>query len=87
MDLTQSVLLSVIVVVTIFLVFIGFQAFFTLKELRKTLGKINQLVEDTDKIAQEVKKPVESVGHLFTAIVTGAGIANLLKRKGINRHE
>ena len=62
MDLIQAILLSVIVVLTIFLVVIGFQAFFVLKDLRKTLGKMNQLMEDTDSLVSQVKKPIESVG-------------------------
>ncbi|OGD97060.1 hypothetical protein A3A49_00825 [Candidatus Curtissbacteria bacterium RIFCSPLOWO2_01_FULL_38_11b] len=80
MDLTQAVLLSVTVVLSIFLVVIGFQAFFVLRDLRKTLGKMNRLVDDTDVIVEQVKKPVESAGHFFTAIAAGAGLANLLKR-------
>lgn len=80
MDITQAVLLSAIVVLTIFLVFIGFQTFFTLKDLRKTLKKVDQLVDDAASLAEEVKKPVESASHLFTALTTGAGFVHLLKR-------
>ncbi len=89
MDLTQAILLSVIVVLTIFLVVIGFQAFFVLKDLRKTLGKMNQLMEDTDSLVSQVKKPIESVGGVLTTLTAGAGIAHLLKKlkKGEDKHE
>ena len=89
MDITQTVLLSVIVVLTIFLVVVGFQAFFTLKDLRKTLNKMNQLMDDTDDLVGQVKKPIESASHLFTAITAGAGIAHLLKKvkKGEDKNE
>ena len=80
MDLTQAIILSAIVILTIFLVFVGFQAFFTLKDLRKTLKKVNQFVDDANLIAQEVKRPLESASNLFTALTTGAGIIHLLKR-------
>lgn len=85
MDLTQAVLLSVIIVLTIFLAIIGIQAFFVLKDLRKTLNKLNRLVDDTDSIVEQVKKPVESAGHIFTAVAAGAGIANIVKR--IQHHQ
>lgn len=80
MDLTQAVLLSAIVALTIFLIFVGFQAFFTLKDLRKTLKKVDQLVDDANQIAEEVKRPLSSASHLFTALTTGGGIVHLLKR-------
>lgn len=79
MDITQAVLLTVIIVLTIFLLIIGFQAFFVLKDLRKTLVKMNKLFEDTDSIIERVQKPVESASHFFTAIAA-AGLAGLLKK-------
>jgi len=66
MDLTQAILLSVIVVLAIFLVVIGFQAFFVLKDLRKSLTKMNKLMEDADGLVSDVKKPVNTVTSLFT---------------------
>ena len=80
MDITQIILLAVITVLTIFLVVIGFQVFFVLKDLRKTLLRMNRLFENTDDLVGQVKKPIESVGNLFTAMTAGVGIAHLLKR-------
>ncbi|OGD86157.1 hypothetical protein A2164_01615 [Candidatus Curtissbacteria bacterium RBG_13_35_7] len=89
MDLTQAVLLSVIVVLTIFLVVIGLQAFFALKDLRRTLAKMNKLMADADDLVDQVKKPIESTGHFITALTAGAGIAHFLKRnkKDKAKHE
>ncbi|OGD99774.1 hypothetical protein A3J17_04295 [Candidatus Curtissbacteria bacterium RIFCSPLOWO2_02_FULL_40_11] len=80
MDLTQAILLSVIVVLAIFLVVIGFQAFFVLKDLRKSLTKMNKLMEDADGLVSDVKKPVNTVTSLFTALTAGAGIAHIIKK-------
>lgn len=80
MDLTQAVLLTVIVVLTVFLVIVGFQAFFTLKDLRRTLTKMNKLMDDTDELVSDVKGPLHSATNIFTAITAGAGIAHLLKK-------
>ncbi len=88
MDITQSVILSVIIVLTIFLVVVGIQVFFTLKELRKSLKKANKLMDDADDIVSQVKKPIETAGNLVTALTAGAGIAHFLKKiAGEIKHE
>ncbi len=79
MDITQTVLLSIIIVLTIFLVILGCQAYFALKDLRKTLRKTNRLLDDADDIVAQVRKPVDSLSSILSALTAGAGIAHLLK--------
>lgn len=79
MDITQSVLLAIIIVLTIFLVVLGFQGFFALKDLRKTLHKVNKLVDDADDIVDQIRKPVDSVSNILTGMTAGAGLAHLFK--------
>lgn len=80
MDITQTVLLSVIVVLTVFLAILGFQAFFVLKDLRRSLKKVNRLFDDADELVDSVKKPIDSAAHLISAMGAGAGLAHLLKK-------
>ena len=80
MNLTQAVLLAVIIVLAIFLVVIGFQVFFVMRDLRKTLTRMNKLFDDTDDLVSEIKKPITTAGHLFTSLTAGIGIAHLLKK-------
>ncbi len=80
MDVTQAVLLSVAIVLSIFLVVVGLQAFFTLRDLRKTLKKADKLMNDADDIVSQIKKPIETAGNVFTAVTAGAGIAHLVKK-------
>lgn len=88
MDVTQAILLSVVIVLTIFLVVVGLQAFFTLKDLRKSLKKANKLMDDTNSIIAQVKKPIETAGNVFTAVTAGAGIAHMIKKiTGETKHE
>ena len=88
MDITQAVLLSTIIVLAIFLVAVGLQAFFTLKDLRKTLKKANKIMEDADDIVMQIKKPIETAGNVFTAVTAGAGIAHIIKKiTGDIKHE
>lgn len=88
MDITQAVLLSTIIVLAIFLVAVGLQAFFTLKDLRKTLKKANKIMDDADDIVTQIKKPIETAGNVFTAVTAGAGIAHIIKKiTGEIKHE
>ncbi|MDP2632435.1 MAG: hypothetical protein Q8P25_01800 [Candidatus Curtissbacteria bacterium] len=80
MDITQTILLAIIIVLAIFLVALGFQVFFVLKDLRKTLTRMNMLFDDANSLITQVKKPVESAGNFVSALTAGAGIAHLLKR-------
>ena len=59
---------------------IGFQVYFVLKDLRRTLFRLNRLFDDADDLVGQVKKPIESAGNLFTAMTAGVGIAHLLKK-------
>lgn len=80
MDITQITLLAVIVVLTIFVVVIGFQVFFLIRDLRKTLTRTNHLLDDADSILTSIKKPIEGATSVLSAMTAGVGIAHLLKR-------
>lgn len=80
MDITQTILLSIIIVLTVFLVILGFQAFFVLKDVRKSLHKVNKLFDDADNLIGQVQKPISSASNLISAITAGAGLAHLLKQ-------
>ena len=87
MDVTQTILLAIIIVLAIFLVALGFQVFFVLKDLRKTLTRMNKLFDDANQLVADVKKPVESAGNFVTALTAGAGIAHLLKKSSKGKGE
>lgn len=80
MDTTQVILIAIVVVLAALLVAIGTQAFFVLRDLRKSLVRANILFDEVEDLVDHIKKPVESIGNLTAAITTGAGIAHLIKR-------
>ena len=86
MDLTQSIILSIIIVLTIFLVVLGFQAFFILRDFRKTIIRTNKLLDDADNLVDQVKRPIETAGNLLTSAAAGVGIAHFLKKLS-SKHE
>ena len=85
MDLTQSIILSIIIVLTIFLVVLGFQVFFVLLDFRKTIFRMNRLLDDANNLVDQVKRPIETAGNLLTSAAAGIGIAHFLKK--IGKHE
>ena len=73
MDSTQFLLTVVLTVTTILLVVVGIQLIFVLKELRKTLKKVNGIIENFEKVGM-------SVEHSFSEI-TGfvSGLKSIFK--------
>lgn len=41
---------------------------------------MNKLFDNADDLVGEVKKPIESAGNLFAAMIAGAGLSKLLKK-------
>jgi len=80
-DSTQLILLFVIVVLTILLLVLGVQVFFILKELRKTIFKMNKVLDDASSITESVSEPISSISSIVSGIKTGAFVANILKGK------
>lgn len=69
MDSTQLLLTVVLTVTTILLVVIGIQLVFVLKELRKTLKKVNEIISNFEKVGV-------SLEHSFSELT---GFASGLK--------
>ncbi len=86
-DSTQLVLLIVIVVLTILLLVLGIQVFFILKELRKTIFKMNKVLDDASTITESVSEPISSLSTIVSGMKTGAFFAHLLKGKLSHKEE
>lgn len=77
-DPAQTVLFLVVIILTILLVVLGVQVFFILRELRKTLEKVNLVLDDAAMITEIVSKPISSLSSLTMGLKTGATIARIL---------
>lgn len=67
-DAAQIVLLAVIVALTVLLVFLGIQIFFTLLEFRKTLKKANKVLDDLGVVSAAVASPISAFSSLVSMI-------------------
>ncbi len=80
MDTTQVILIAIVIVLAILLVAIGVQAFFVLRDLRKSLVRANMVFDEVEDIVERIKSPIETLGSVATGLTTGVGIAHFLKK-------
>lgn len=74
-DSTQILLIVVIVALTLLLSIIGIQVFFILREVQKSIQKVNKMLDDAGTISESVVKPIVSLSNSITG---ASGIAGLL---------
>lgn len=67
-DLAQGLLVVVIVVLTTLLVVIGIQVVNILREFKKSLEKVNKILDDAGIISENVAKPLSDVAGFFKMI-------------------
>lgn len=78
-DTIQLVLLLVIVVLAIFLLVLGVQVFFILKDFRKTIWKFNRVLDDTELITNSISKPISNLSGLASGLRAGGSILTVVK--------
>ncbi|MBI3984416.1 MAG: hypothetical protein HY344_00525 [Candidatus Levybacteria bacterium] len=80
-DPAQAALFLVIIILTVLLVVLGIQVYFILRELRKTIDKVNKVLDDASLITESVSKPISSLSTLAMGLKTGATIAKIFQGK------
>jgi hypothetical protein len=87
-DPAQAALFLIIIVLSILLVILGIQVFIILRELRKTINKVNKVLDDTGVITESVSAPISNFSTLLMGLKTGATVASLLnlKKKKNSKH-
>lgn len=81
LDITQTLLIVVITVLTILLAVIGVQVFFILRDMRATVKKTNKILEDTSSMTANFKRPFSSMTSLANGIKTGLEIISMLRER------
>jgi len=77
----QILLVIVVIVLTALLTAIGIQVYLILKEAKKSVEKVNKILDDTGTITESVAKPVSSLSSSITNFSGVAGILSLLLKK------
>lgn len=82
MDFLQAALIFLILLLSIFLAITGFQVFFILRDLKRALDRLNNVLKTGEDLAQDIEKPVGAVSSAVTASINSgvAAISNLVKK-------
>lgn len=64
----QGLLVLVIVILTALLVVIGLQVINILRELKKTLEKVNKILDDAGMVSENIAKPLADISGFFKMI-------------------
>ena len=81
MDATQLLLTVVLTVTTVLLIVVGIQLIFVLKELRKTLKKVNGIIENFEKVGVSVEHSLSEVTGFVSGLKTIFKVIDLIHAK------
>lgn len=85
MDLLQVALIFLILLLSILLSILGVQVFFILKDLKKSLDKIDLLLGSAQSVASNIQKPIKAVADVASVVETGVEVAKALGEKIVQR--
>ncbi|OGD86341.1 hypothetical protein A2Z23_00320 [Candidatus Curtissbacteria bacterium RBG_16_39_7] len=78
-DLTQALLILVIIVLTSFLIIVGVQVYFILKDVRVTLSRLNKVLDNTGVITDKIREPFDSSSSINLGLRAFLSFLNLLR--------
>lgn len=82
--MTESIQVLLIVVITVLatlLVVIGFQLLSILKEVKKSLGKINQILDDSSVVSSTFAKSVSGASAILAGVKSGLTFLDFFRKK------
>ena len=78
MDITQIIIITSLVLITLVIVISGIFLIKIFKELRITLNKTNNILDDAHLITSSVAKPVSSISEFVMGFKNGFSFFNKL---------
>lgn len=83
MDFLQAALIFLILLLSIFLAITGFQVFFILRDLKKALDRLNNVLKTGEELAEDLEKPAGVVSNAVTASIQSgvSALSNLVKKR------
>ena len=72
--LTQTLLIIVITVLTVIITAIGVQLYLLLRDVRKTLGHTNAILDQADELIHKLSNPAASITGIVSGLKEGANI-------------
>jgi hypothetical protein len=81
MDITQIIITISILGITTILILVGISIINLLKELKVTILKTNQILDDTKIITSSVAQPVSTFAEFFSGLKSGISVFNTFFKK------
>lgn len=82
MDPVQLVIIIISLSLTILIVILGVQVFFILKEIRRSMQKMNKIFDDFGKVTGSVGEGAQHLSGLVSGIKSGMSVFSQLRKKG-----
>ncbi len=87
MDTTQLLLTATLTVTTIFLIIVGIQLIFVLRELRATLKRINTIVEGFEKVGSGIEHGFSEVAGFVGGMKSLFKVLEVINSKRDGKHK
>lgn len=78
MDLLQIALIFLIFLLSVLLSVLGVQVFFILKDLKKSLDKLEVVLDDTRHITSNLQKPAQAAADVTEAVESGVEVVKAI---------
>jgi hypothetical protein len=86
-NLTQTLLIVVVIVLSVILSIVGVQVFFILREIQRSIQKVNKMLDDAGTISESIARPISSLSGTITNASGIMGIFNWLSSRKKKREE
>lgn len=84
---TQILLIVVVSVLTVVLAIIGIQVFYLFREFRRSVEKVNKILDDAGTISSAITKPIASLSNSLGSFSGVAGIFSWLFNRRKKKEE
>ncbi len=82
MDPVQLVIIVISLSLTILIVVLGVQVFFILKEIRRSMQKMNKMLDDFGKVTGTVGEGAQHLLGIASGIKAGMSVFSSFRKKG-----
>lgn len=81
MDTIQLALFFLIILMAVIMTVIAFQIFVLLRDLKRAVDRVGDLLADVQSLAENIGKPVRAMTNLATVVETGIKVAQSITGK------
>lgn len=87
MDILQVALVFLIMLLAVLLSILGVQVFFILRDLKKSMDKIDLLLGNAQSLAENIQRPIKAAADLSQVVESGVQAAKVLSERIISKRE